>query len=313
MPEFIGMGEILIDFISMKTGVKVRDSPGFYKYAGGAPANTTVGVSRLGHSSGFITKLGDDEFGKYLLSVLEENKVDTSHVIWSREARTALAFVSIDEKGERSFEFYRHPAADQLIRPDEISGEYIKSAKILHLGSVGMAVEPSRSAHIHAMKVAKENGVLVSFDPNIRENLWPDPSVMRSVILSAIPLCDIFLPSEDEMAFLFDDLETGAKKVLDMGVSIVVIKMGAKGAVAYTKEQKIFQKPFKVEVVSTVGAGDAFNAGFLHGYLSGKEISKSLLYGAGCAARVITMKGAMSALPRADELEDFIREHSSLV
>ena len=305
------MGEILIDFISMKSGVKVRDAPGFYKYPGGAPANTTVGVSRLGHKTGFITKLGKDEFGMFLLSVLEENGVDTSHVLWSEEARTALAFVSIDKNGERSFEFYRHPAADQLLRADEIKEDYVASAKILHVGSVGMAVEPSRSAHFHAMEIARKHGVRVSFDPNIRMNLWPDPLEMKKVILAAIPLSDMFLPSEEEMVFLYGDIKEGVRKVLDEGVSIVVVKMGGKGAIAYTRDGEYIQKPYKVDVESTVGAGDAFNAGFIHGILQGKDIRDALRYGAACAARVITRKGAMSALPTEEELEEFMRTHES--
>jgi len=310
---FIGIGEILIDFISMKKGVRVRDSPGFYKFPGGAPANTTVGIARLGYPAGFITKVGDDEFGYFLVDVLKKNNVDTSQVKYSKEARTALAFVSIDEHGERSFEFYRHPAADQLLRPEEISEDYIKRGKMLHFGSVGLAVEPSRSAHLQAIKYAKKHGLYISFDPNIRENLWPDPTIMKDVILDFVKYADIFLPSEEEVITLFGSIDNCVQTLTKYGVKIIVIKQGARGATAFVERKKIYQPSYKTGVESTVGAGDAFNAGFLYSLLKGFSIEEALDNGAACAARVITKKGAMSALPTYEELLSFKKEHKHAI
>jgi len=144
--DVVTFGELLIDFVSTESGVSLIEAPGFVKAAGGAPANVAVGLARLGVSTGFVGKVGDDDFGCFLAQTLAENGVDTSALLFSDEARTALAFVSLRADGERDFMFYRHPSADMLIRPEEIDHDYIGSAKVFHYGSISLISEPSRSA-----------------------------------------------------------------------------------------------------------------------------------------------------------------------
>lgn len=206
MPTVITLGEMLIDLISTKSG-ESGDSPGFYKCPGGAPANVAVGVSRLGVKSGFIGKLGDDEFGYFLKNVLEANKVDTSNLLFTKEAQTAIAFVSLTAEGERDFLFYRKPCADKLLSPQEINEYYISSARILHFGSLSLAAEPAMSATFKAIEYAKQHGLIISMDPNIRLSLWDSKERARNIILQATTQCNLLKLSKEEARFLSDEYD----------------------------------------------------------------------------------------------------------
>src|SRR5690606_3184475 len=176
MPENMGregramtvvcMGEILIDFVALETGVSVGEASGFQKAPGGAPANVAVAVKRLGMDSAFIGMVGNDPFGQYLAQVLKDNGIDTTGLKFTDEARTALAFVSLRADGERSFSFYRHPSADMLMTADDVEYSLINRAKAFHFGSISLIGEPSRSATVAAAAYALERGALVSYDPN---------------------------------------------------------------------------------------------------------------------------------------------------
>jgi fructokinase len=181
MVDVVTLGELLIDFVSTESGVSLVEAPVFQKAPGGAPANVAVGVARLGARSGFIGKVGDDDFGHFLAQTLAQNGVDTSALRFSHQARTMLAFVSLRADGERDFMFYRHPSADMLLRPDEIDRAYVGAARIFHYGSISLISEPSRSATLAAVETAVERGVLVSYDPNLRLNLWSSREQPRDV------------------------------------------------------------------------------------------------------------------------------------
>ena len=142
MADVVCMGELLIDFVPTESGVSLLEAPAFKKAPGGAPANVAVGLSRLGIKSAFMGKVGDDDFGSFLTQTLEENGVDTEPLVYSKEARTALAFVSLTADGERDFMFYRHPSADMLFEPHEVNAKAIRNAKIFHYGSITLIVEP---------------------------------------------------------------------------------------------------------------------------------------------------------------------------
>ncbi|MBC7870176.1 MAG: fructokinase, partial [Chitinophagaceae bacterium] len=164
----VSMGELLIDFVALESGVSVGDVSGFQKAPGGAPANVAVAVARLGHDSAFLGQVGDDPFGHFLAEVLEAEGVDVHGLRFSPEARTALAFVSLGANGERSFSFYRNPSADMLYRPEDVALDVLDGAKIFHFGSITLIGEPSRSATLKAAQTARERGLIVSYDPNLR-------------------------------------------------------------------------------------------------------------------------------------------------
>ena len=214
MVDVVTFGELLIDFVSTVSGVSLIEAPGFKKAAGGAPANVAVGLARLGVSSGFMGKVGDDDFGHFLAQTLAENGVDVSALLFSDEARTALAFVSVKEDGERDFMFYRHPSADMLMRREEIDHHYIGSAKVFHYGSISLISEPSRSATLAAVEGAREHGLLISYDPNLRLSLWPSPVEARRGIELGWDFADVIKISEEELDFLAgtQDLERGGMR-----------------------------------------------------------------------------------------------------
>ncbi|NJN45291.1 MAG: hypothetical protein HC808_00970 [Candidatus Competibacteraceae bacterium] len=174
MADAICLGELIIDFVPTVTGTDLLEAPAFKKAPGGAPGNVAVGLVRLGVKSAFMGKVGDDAFGHFLAKTLRDAGVDVSPLRFSKEARTALAFVSLRADGDRDFMFYRHPSADMLFTPEEVDGEAISKAKLLHFGSISLISEPSRSATLHAVEIAQDQGCLISYDPNLRLPLWPD-------------------------------------------------------------------------------------------------------------------------------------------
>ncbi|KAF8008636.1 hypothetical protein BT93_K2334 [Corymbia citriodora subsp. variegata] len=184
-------GEMLIDFVPTVGGVSLADAPAFEKAPGGAPANVAVGISKLGGSSAFIGKVGRDEFGHMLVDILKQNNVDNSGVRFDQNAKTALAFVTLREDGEREFLFFRHPSADMLFRESELDVSLIEKAAIFHYGSISLIEEPCRSTHIAAMKIAKRSGSLLSYDPNLRLPLWPSAEFARTEIMSIWDQADI--------------------------------------------------------------------------------------------------------------------------
>ena len=240
MIDVVAMGELLIDFVSVATGVSLKDSPGFTKAPGGAPANVAVGVRRLGRTSGFIGKVGNDDFGVFLWETLAREGVDTRGVKYEDRARTMLAFVSLRDDGEREFMFYRHLSADMLLEPSEVDVDLLTEARVFHHGSISLITEPSRSATLAAARAARAAGALISYDPNIRLPLWPAPDEARAVILAAASSADIIKVSEEELAFLTgtDDIAEGVGRLRTAASSAarpakcaIVVTRGRKGCV----------------------------------------------------------------------------------
>ena len=189
MKDIVAIGEVLIDLTQKGT-----DELGVGQYAanpGGAPANLAVAAARLGAETAFIGKVGADAFGSYLRRVLEENGVDTTGMLTDAHEHTTLAVVSVDGAGERSFSFYRDPSADVNLQAEEIPAALLRDTRVLHFGSVSLTAEPARSATLYAAKTARENGCLVSYDPNYRESLWHSREEAVAQMKAALPLCDI--------------------------------------------------------------------------------------------------------------------------
>ena len=202
MVDVLSLGELLIDFVPDTAGVTLGEAERFVKAAGGAPANVAVGVARMGRTSGFVGKVGDDPFGHWLADVLRGQGVDVTQLRFDTAARTALAFVSLTAEGERDFLFYRHPSADQLHRPDEIDLAAVRNARVLHHGSISLIQEPSRSATLAAIDAARDAGRLVSYDPNLRLPLWPSEEAARDGIRSVWNRAHVIKIIVDEIAFL---------------------------------------------------------------------------------------------------------------
>lgn len=316
-------GEMLIDFVPTVNGVSLAQAPAFKKAPGGAPANVAVCIARLGGSSAFIGKVGEDDFGHMLADVLKENKVNNSGMRFDPFARTALAFVTLRDDGEREFLFFRNPSADILLREAELDIGLIKKATIFHYGSISLIEEPCRSTQLAAMAIAKKSGCMLSFDPNLRLALWPSAEAAREGIMSIWDQADIIKVSEDEVAFLTggDDPYSDAvvmEKLFHPKLRLLLVSEGSKGCRYYTKQFKGRVPGLKVKPVDTTGAGDAFVGGILYGlasdatlYQDEKQLKEALYFANACGAITVTEKGAIPAMPTKDAVEQLLANVSS--
>jgi fructokinase len=315
-PAVLALGELLIDFVPEQRGVTLAEARTFLKAPGGAPANVAVGVARLGVSSGFIGKVGDDPFGHHLADVLRDAGVDVSQVRFDAEARTALAFVSLTAEGERDFMFYRHPSADMRHRPDEIDDAVVRAASILHVGSISLIGESSALATRHAVRVAREAGTLVSYDPNLRLPLWPSAEAAAEGIRSLLPYADVIKVSDEEVAFLTgsDDL-AAARELRPATCSLLLVTRGDAGVDYLLPDGEGSVPGFEVEIHDTTGAGDAFTAAVLAALARSPDLTRdraaleaTLRRANAFAALTITRPGAIPAMPSRERLEAFLRE-----
>lgn len=310
MNKVYAVGEALIDFTAGQT-----DSPEnvnvFYKNAGGAPANVAVCVAKLGGKSAVITKLGNDMFGKFLKNTLDKEGVDTNYVYFTDEANTALAFVSLDKSGERSFSFYRKPSADMLLSKDDVKNITFDKTDVLHFGSVDLIDAPVKKAHDALIKQARKDGAIISFDPNLRYSLWKDRKSLLDTVKEYIPLADIVKVSDEELSDITGiEIEKTAVKTMFCGkVKLVIVTKGSKGATAYTQNAEVFAPSVKVEKpVDTTGAGDSFMGATLYQLIkngcdfSAEELKKILVYSNKTAGYVVGGQGAIQSMPTGEQI-----------
>lgn len=262
------LGELLIDFVPEVNGQALADVASFQRAAGGAPANVAAAVAKLGGDARFIGKIGRDPFGDFLVRTLDEVGVHTA-VVQTDEAKTGLAFVSLRADGERDFLFFRDPAADMLLRADEVQAQWLEDAAVYHFGSVSLIAEPCRTATLDAARRAREFGALVSYDPNVRLALWPSADAARAEILAQLPLADVVKVSEEEIEFLLGvDATTGAQQLLQRGPKVIIITLGPEGCRVVTARQDVVIPGTPVAAVDTTGAGDSFVGGMLYQLVS---------------------------------------------
>jgi len=313
--DAICLGELLIDFVPTVTGTDLLCAPAFQKAAGGAPGNVAVGLKLLGINTGFIGKVGDDPFGHFLSKTLSDTGVDVSSIRYSSEARTALAFVSLKADGDREFMFYRHPSADMLLSCDEIDVDAIKAAKLLHFGSISLISEPSRGASLYAIETARKAGCLISYDPNLRLDLWPGKDAAHEGMLLGLSQANIVKISEDEVEFLtgLSDLDKARDKLWHDDLQLLVVTRGRDGSCFYTPDFQGEAEPFVVEAVDATGAGDGFVAGLLQGILKNpemlnnpKQLSRLCRFANAVGALTTSKRGAIPALPDFESVQQFL-------
>ncbi len=322
MVDIVCLGEVLIDFVSLESGVSLVEAPSFKKAAGGAPANVAVGLARLGHSVAFVGKVGEESFGDFLVKTLADNQVDVSGIARDQNARTMLAFVSLAANGEREFMFYRHPSADMTLTPEEIPADLIANARVFHYGSISLISEPCRSATLHALKLAKENGVITSYDPNLRLNLWENAELARQEMFEGMRFADVMKINEDELEFLtgISEFEQGAQALMEYGISLLIITLGEKGCYFYSKSAKGMVPGKAVEAVDTTGAGDSFVAALLDGLLEhnpagqpfsipeASALEEICRFANGVGALTSLARGAIPSLPTKEQVKEFLQD-----
>ena len=316
MPKALCIGELLIDFVSTTPDVTLAEAPGFVKAPGGAPANVAVGLAKLGVDAGFIGKVGADAFGDFLREVLQQNSVDTAYLIAGEISRTTLAFVATRSDGMKDITFYRHPGADIQLSPDEIDIGYIQSAELFHYGSVSLSHSPSREATLHAIRSAKAGKARLSYDPNLRLMLWDDADAAKYWIWEVMHYADVVKISEEEWEFVTGDAdwEQGIERILGLGVKLLVVTLGERGCYYTNGFADGFVDGFTVDVVDTLGAGDAFVAAMLAQLrqymdltaLEQKQLDPIMRYANAAGALATEKVGVIPSLPTPSEIERFL-------
>ena len=318
MGKIVALGEVVSD-IYRDGGESPVELP-FTARPGGAPANVAVAAARLGEEAAFVGSVGDDLFGNFILGALRAEGVDTSAVrLCEPPTRTSLAFVEIGEGGDRSFTFYRSdPAADELLAPEDVSRSVISGASFVNFGSIPLLKEPARSAVRAAAGTALDLGVPVAFDVNLREHLWPSLQVAREAVDPLLDLSTVVKLGDDELEPLLGtgDVGEAAGKLLDRGVSLVLISLGERGAFYATDAFNGSVPAFEVEAVDTTGAGDAFLAAALvhlsenptGPYDNEERVREATLRGSAAGALACKHYGAMPGLPTRQELESFMSD-----
>jgi len=307
----VSIGELLIDFLPEQKGKSLSDVKTFTKMAGGAPANVCAAFSLLGGKSYFMGQVGADGFGDFLIQELQSAKVDTTYVKQTDLAKTSLAFVSLTNKGERDFLFYRNPGADQLFSEDDVNYEVLDDA-ILHFCSVSLLGYPISKAHKSIIINAKKRNAIISFDPNVRKALSTDDTYYQSVILEYLKYADIVKISDDELSFItgIDHLGESIAFMKRMMIPILIVTKGKDGVDLYMNGQMIHEDGFLVDVKDTTGAGDAWIGSFLHQIafhddikaISESDMAKYLRFSNAYAALTTTRLGAIKAMPTKEEV-----------
>jgi fructokinase len=317
MPDIVGLGEALIDFVAGEPEVSLMDATTFVKAAGGAPANLVCAAAKLGMSSAIICKVGEDPFGRFLERTFSAAGTDTSRMVFDREYHTTLAFVSLGPGMVPDFTFYRNPSADIMLQESELDRDFIKSAKVFCYGSLSLISEPCRSATFAAIEAAKEGHAIISYDPNLRPALWENLDVAREGILRGMQYANIVKLSTEELSFVTgeQDTHTAARVLFDghHDLKLILATMGPDGC--YFNNRAVHGKVpgFKVNTVDTTGAGDAFAAAalteiLLRGWrlsdlsqLPSEDLHDICRFANAVAALTTTKKGAIQALPSRDE------------
>lgn len=324
MRKIITIGEALIDFIPSKTNCLLKEVPSFKRVCGGAPANVAAAAAKLGANVKIITQLGMDAFGDYICDTLSGCGVDISSIKRTDKANTALAFVSLKSDGNREFSFYRKPSADMLLAPESIGTEDLEDAGILHFCSVDLVEAPMKYAHVKAIDHIKQNGGIISFDPNIRLNLWSDKENCRKTVNSFIQFADILKVSDEEIGFITNGMETDKafKEFFNKGVSIILYSMGKKGAKIITPDFEISVPNPDIKAVDTTGAGDSIIGAFLYKLWEDeiaihdlKTIPKEKLLEYLNFANLysnysVTKNGAIASYPNMEEFAEFLKKFS---
>ena len=317
MYEITALGESLIDFTPSGTseaGMRI-----FEQNPGGAPANALAVFAKFGEKVAFIGKVGNDMHGLFLKETMEKAGIDTKGMIISDKVFTTLAFVSLNEQGEREFSFARKPGADTCLMEQEVNVDIINDSKILHIGSLSLTDEPCRSATFYALQQAKDAGKIISYDPNYRALLWESVESAIAGMRSPLDYVDVMKISDEETKLLTDieDPEGAAKALLAKGVSLVAVTLGKDGAYVCTKEGGAVVPGFESKVVDTTGAGDSFWGGFLYQLAkSGKRPEEVTLeeaktfarFGNAVASLCVEKRGGIPAMPTMEQVTERLSE-----
>jgi fructokinase len=314
--DVTALGELLIDFT--ENGLSAQGNYLLEANPGGAPCNVLAMLSKLGKKTAFIGKVGDDFLGRHLKNVVQEVGIDTSNLLLDDQVHTTLAFVHTSPDGDRDFSFYRNPGADMNLCEAEVGKPLIADSRIFHFGSLSMTHPGVREATKKALRIAKEHGCLISFDPNLREPLWNTLDEAKEQIAFGLTQCDILKISDNEIQWLTgeEDYTEGVKKIREMkDIPLILVSMGKEGSRAYYKDMIVEVKPFLQEnTIETTGAGDTFCANVLNYVLengledlTAEGLEEMLTFANAAASIITTKKGALRVMPTKEDVENFLK------
>jgi len=312
MFDVYAIGEMVIDFIPGS------EPAGYIRRAGGAPANVAIAVAKNGLQAAMCCKVGDDDFGHFLMDTLEEYHVTAAVPEYCEEAITTLAFVTLREDGERTFTFARKPGADMMLREDEVKEEDIDASAIVHAGSCSLSAQPERAATEKAMRLGHEKGKLVSFDVNYRNVMWHDDlAACTQAVMDILPYVDLLKISEEEVEMMggVDALPELMKK---NGITVIVETLGSEGAQAFIGDEVVKVAGRKAKAVDATGAGDAFWGAFLaslriQGVGKAADLNADVLrtamdYGNVSGCICVQSKGAIVSIPTRAQIEEYLAQ-----
>ncbi len=318
MKRLLAIGEALIDFIPEETGKELKNVGGFRPAVGGAPANVCGAFVKLGGEAAMITQLGDDPFGDKIADEFAACGIMGGYVKRTTEANTSLAFVALKDDGNREFSFYRKPGADMLLRPEDVKEEWFEDAFALHFCSVSLGDFPMKEAHRKAIQCAVDKGAIISFDPNLRLQLWDDPEKLRQAVREFAPLSHVLKISDEELEFITgcSTIEEALPGLLTGNTRMVIYTRGSEGAECYTTCGKAFAAGEKVKAVDTTGAGDGFIGSFLYrlaaagvtaeklAEVTPEQMESHLRFANNFCGISVTKHGAIASYPTMKEMEE---------
>lgn len=309
--DVVALGELLIDFT--ENGVSGQGNPLYEANPGGAPCNVLAMLSGLGHRTAFLGKVGDDFFGRQLKDAIEEVGICGDYLRMDEKVHTTLALVHTFADGDRDFSFYRDPGADMMLTAEEIPEELLRDTAIFHFGTLSMTHEGVRAATKKAITAAEDAGCLISFDPNLRFQLWKNEEEARAQVLYGLEHCDILKISDNEIQWLTGetDYTKGVEWIQKRyEISLILVSMGKAGSRAYDREKMVEAAPFlRSDTVETTGAGDTFCGCILHYLLdhdihclSEEQLREMLTFANAAASIITTRKGALRVMPKEREI-----------
>lgn len=314
--DVIAMGELLIDFTM--NGQSEQGNNLFEACPGGAPCNVLAMLNKLGKKTAFLGKVGDDQFGRLLRDTISSAGIDASNLLTDDEVNTTLAFVHTFPDGDREFSFYRNPGADMMLREGEVEEDFIRQARLFHFGTLSMTHEEVRKATKKALKAAKDNGLLVSFDPNLRPPLWSSLDLAKEQMEYGFQYCDILKISDNEIQFVSgkEDYDEGIRYLQEKyQIPLILLTMGKDGSRAYYKGMRVERAGKSVKAIETTGAGDTFCGSSLnyileHDFenLTEEQLGEMLTFANAAAALITTRKGAIRSMPEKEEVLEFLQK-----
>ncbi len=314
--DVVALGELLIDFT--ENGVSGQGNTIFEANPGGAPCNVLAMLNQLGRKTAFMGKVGVDIFGNKLKGVLDEVGIDTSALLMDPDVRTTLAFVQTFADGDRDFSFYRNPGADMMLTEGEVDEEMLAQCRVFHFGTLSMTHDEVRKATKKAIAIAKENGAVISFDPNLRPPLWSSLDLAKEQVDYGLRQCDVLKISDNEIQWFTgkEDYDEGIKVLQDTyHIPLILLSMGKEGSRAYYRDLRVERAPYLQEnTIETTGAGDTFGGSCLNFVLEygldgldEEKLSYMLSFANAAASLITTRKGALRVMPKPEEVEKLMQ------